>query len=185
MMSQKKLLSNCDNCSKTSHGRVHQNLYGSVNMIWGKRLSTKFIIRLCFASEVQPPSLGQASVSLLGACRSNTSHLKSTFTQLKKGLVLPRNPSFRPCQRSAIALHENDSTPSSGMSLQKMGAFHVDDATRTSAEAVQKYFANEIIHFHSCGVTTLRPPRLATQRQVVTSSSFASTVALGQSSGNL
>ena len=68
------------------------------------RLSTKFIIRLCFASKV---CLGQASVSL-GAPRMPTntqhpvastgifqasqthadpipSHLKSTFTQLKKG----------------------------------------------------------------------------------------------------
>ena len=38
--------------------------------------------------------------------------------------------------------------------LQKTGAFHVDDAIPTSAEAIQKYFANEINPFHSCGVTT-------------------------------
>ena len=58
------------------------------------------------------------------------------------------------------------------MSLQKTGAFHVDDATPTSAEAIQKYFADEIISFHSCGVTTFAPTAARDQRQVVTSSSL-------------
>ena len=58
------------------------------------------------------------------------------------------------------------------MSLQKTGAFRVDDATPTSAEAIQKYFADEIISFHSCGVTTFAPTAARDQRQVVTSSSL-------------
>ena len=50
------------------------------------------------------------------------------------------------------------------MSLQKTGAFHVDDATPTSAEAIQKYFADERkIHFIHAASPHLRPPRLATK----------------------
>ena len=58
------------------------------------------------------------------------------------------------------------------MSLQKMVAFHVDDATPTLAEAIQKDFADEIIPFHSCGVTTFAPTAARYQKQVVTSSSL-------------
>ena len=47
-----------------------------------------------------------------------------------------------------------------------------DDASPTSAEAVQKHFADEIISFHSCGVTTFAPTAARDQRQVVTSSSL-------------
>ena len=70
------------------------------------------------------------------------------------------------------------------------GAFHVDDAAPTSAEAIQKYFADEIISFHSCGVTTFAPTAARDQRQVVVShknllsnniTKFASSTALHQS----
>ena len=71
------------------------------------------------------------------------------------------------------------------MSLQKTGAFHVDDATPPSAEAIQKYFADEIIPFHSCGVTTFAPTAARDQKAGGDIIKFASTMALGQSSGNL
>ena len=58
------------------------------------------------------------------------------------------------------------------MSLQKAGAFHADDAAPTSQRLFRKYFADEIISFHSCGVTTFAPTAARDQRQVVTSSSL-------------
>ena len=58
------------------------------------------------------------------------------------------------------------------VSTKKTGAFAADDATPTSAETIQKYFADEIISFHSCGVTTFAPTAARDQRQVVTSSSL-------------
>ena len=73
----------------------------------------------------------------------------------------------------------------SRMSLQKTGASHVDDAAPTSAEAIQKYFADEIIPFsfmrrhHICAH---RCPRPKAAGDII---KFASTMALGQSSGNL
>ena len=54
----------------------------------------------------------------------------------------------------------------------KNGAFHADDAAPTFVEAVQKDFADEIIPFHSCGVTTFAPTAARCQRHVVTSSSL-------------
>ena len=79
----KKLLSNCDSWKGLS-----EPLCGSVNMIWGKRGPTKFMVRLCFAFKIQPQaSFGEPREHL--ECQQ-TRNIPwpapvSSFTQLRKG----------------------------------------------------------------------------------------------------
>ena len=92
--------------------------------------------------------------------------VQATVLQSRQGCHQPYSPKI--CRGTTGPLHENDSTQvrhrlfAKNVSA-KTGAFHADDATPTSAEAIQKYFADEISSFHSCGVTTFRPPRPATK----------------------
>ena len=92
----KKLLSNCDSWKGLS-----EPLCGSVNMIWGKRGPTKFMVRLCFAFKIQPQaSFGEprstSNANKHATFRGQHRYLHSHNSGRVLVLAPKRNPSFRP-----------------------------------------------------------------------------------------